>query len=119
MTGLVSDYSLVNFMPLTFKSKAMMLAVKDTIDKANGYCFTSVEEANAQRLMAFSSNDFNYAKIQEVQENFMGANSSTSETDEDDTQERDAPKVKKSKTTREKIGNDLDNIDVSAPGFQI
>jgi len=119
MTGLVSDYSLVNFMPLTVKSKAMMLAVKDTIDKANGYCFTSVEEANAQRLMAFSSNDFNYAKIQEVQENFMGANSSTSETDEDDTTERDAPKVKKSKTTPEKIGNDLDNIDVSAPGFQI
>ena len=119
MTGLVTDYSLVNFMPLTVKSKTMMLAVKDTIDKANGYCFTSVEEANAQRLMAFSSNDFNYAKIQEVQENFMGANSSSSDTDDDASTEKDAPSVKKCKTSREKIGNDLDNIDVTAPGFQI
>ena len=119
MTGLVSDYSLVNFLPLTVKSKEMMLSVKDTIDKANGYCFASIEEANAQRMMAFSSNDFSYAKIQEVQENFMGANTTSSDSEDGGTTEIDAPKIKKPKTAREKIGNDLDDIDIAAPGFQI
>ena len=120
MTGLVSDYSLVNFMPLTVKSKELMLAVGKTIDKANGYCFTSVEEANAQRIMAFSNTDFEYTKIQEVRENFMNVNISNSESNSDDDSESKVPKVKKSKKNRrEKIGNDLDEIDIQAPGFQV
>ena len=117
MTGLVSDYSLVNFMPLTVKSKEMMLAVSKAIDKANGYCFTSVEEANAQRTMAFSNNDFEYTKFQEVRESFMNINASTSESDVDDDSPSIAPRIKKSKQGREKIGNDLDKIDINAPNI--
>ena len=121
MTGLVSDYSLVNFLPLTVKSKTRMLAVRNAIDKANGYCFTSVEEANTQRMMAFSSNDFEYAKTQEVRENFMGINRSSSEVDsEEDGNEVQEKRVKRSKkTSSEKLGNDLDKVDITAPGFQI
>ena len=119
MTGLVSDYSLVNFMPLTVKSKEMMIAVSKAIDKANGYCFTSAEEANSQRMMAFSSNDFEYTKFQEVRESFMNINASTSESDVDDDSPSIAPRIKKSKQSREKIGNDLDKIDINAPGFQV
>ena len=118
MTGLVSDYSLVNFMPLTVKSKEMMIAVSKAIDKANGYCFTSAEEANSQRMMAFSSNDFEYTKFQEVRESFMNINASTSESD-DDNSPGNAPRIKKSKQSREKIGNDLDKVDINAPGFQV
>ena len=121
MTGLVSDYSLVNFLPLTINSKTRMLAVRNAIDKANGYCFTSVEEANTQRMMAFSSNDFEYAKTQEVRENFMGINGSSSEVDsEEDGNQVQEKRMKRSKKTRsEKLGNDLDKVDITAPGFQI
>ena len=120
MTGLVSDYSLVHFMPVTVKSKEMMLAVRAAIDKANGYCFTSVEEANSQRMMAFSSNDFEYVKNQEVRENFMNVNGSSSESNSDEEKDEKLPKVKKSKRSiDDKLGNDLDQIDIKAPGFQI
>ena len=121
MTGLVSDYSLVNFLPLTVKSKTRMLAVRNAIDKANGYCFTSVEEANTQRMMAFSSNDFEYAKTQEVREDFMGRNTSSSEVDsEEDGKEVQENRIKRlKKTSSERLGNDLDKVDISAPGFQI
>ena len=37
MTDLVTDYSLVNFIPVTVKSKERMLAVSQQVDKANGY----------------------------------------------------------------------------------
>ena len=97
----------------------MMIAVSKAIDKANGYCFTSAEEANSQRMMAFSSNDFEYTKFQEVRESFMNINASTSESDVDDDNPSNAPKIKKSKQTREKIGNDLDKVDINAPGFQV
>ena len=120
MTGLVSDYSLVNFLPLTVKSKEMMLAIKEAIDKANGYCFTSVEEANSQRVMAFSNSRYEYDKIHEVRENFMGVNSSGSQSNSDDEPDVNVPKIKKSKQCKhEKLGNDLDEVDIDAPGFQI
>ena len=118
MTGLVTDYSLVNFMPVTVKSKEMMLNVRAAIDKANGYCFTNVEEANAQRMMAFSNNDFEYAKIREVQENFMNASSSESNSDEDIEGKMSSTK-KPRNSGRDKLGNDLDKIDIEAPGFQV
>ena len=120
MTGLVSDYSLVNFMPVTVKSKERMLAVRAAIDKANGYCFTSVEEANVQRLMAFSNNDFEYAKIQEVRENFMNIDESSSScgSDENSTEGQEK-RAKRKRTKKERLGNDLDKIDINAPGFQV
>ena len=36
LTGLISDYSLVNFVPVTVKSKERLLAASQAIDKANG-----------------------------------------------------------------------------------
>merc|ERR1712223_1617877 len=53
-------------------------------------------------MMAFSSNDFNYAKIQEVQENFMVTNTSSSDSDDVETADENAPKLKRSKNSREK-----------------
>ena len=58
-------------------------------------------------------------RCKEVQENFMGANTTSSDSEDGGTTEIDAPKIKKPKTAREKIGNDLDDIDIAAPGFQI
>ena len=36
LTGLFSDYSLVNFVPITVKEKERLLAASKVIDKANG-----------------------------------------------------------------------------------
>ena len=36
LTGLIADYSLVNFLPVTVKSREMLLAVSQQVDKANG-----------------------------------------------------------------------------------
>ena len=36
LTGLISDYSLVNFVPITVKEKERLLAASKVIDKANG-----------------------------------------------------------------------------------
>ena len=42
LTGLITDYSLVNFLPVTVKSREMLLAVSQQVDKANGYVVTCV-----------------------------------------------------------------------------
>ena len=72
-------------------------------------CFFSVEESRLQAQMAFSNNDFEYAKTQEVRESFMSRRSSDNEEEEFD---RPPPQ------TKQKIGNDLDKVDIQ-PGFQI
>ena len=36
LTGLISDYSLVNFVPITVKKKERLLAASQVIDKASG-----------------------------------------------------------------------------------
>ena len=70
--------------------------------------FFSVEESRLQAQMAFSNNDFEYAKTQEVRESFMSRRSSDGE------EELDRPPPQ----TKQKIGNDLDKVDIQ-PGFQI
>jgi len=97
ITGLVEDYGLVNFIPLSVDSKEMMLNVKNAVDKANGYCFGSTtEERNIQSLMstAFGASNFEYSKTQAVRETFM------------ESEEKD------------EITNDLDKIDID-PEFQV
>ena len=52
----------------------MMLSVKNSVDKANGYCFgVTAEERNIQSMMssAFGETDFQYSKTQQVREKFM------------------------------------------------
>jgi len=95
LTGLVSDYSLVNFHPVTIKSKERMLAASQVIDKANGYIFGSGEERNLRNLMgsALGGADFEWAKTGDVRTEYMGE--------------------------REKLGNDLDKVDLNDPQFQV
>jgi len=94
LTGLVSDYSLVNFLPVTVKSKERMLIASQTIDKANGYVFGSGEERNMRAMMgsALGGADFEWAKTGDLQAEYMD----TSET----------------------LGNDLDKVDID-PQFQV
>merc|ERR1719346_514652 len=54
LTGLISDYSLVNFVPITVKSKERLLAASNVIDKANGYVFGSGEERSMRNLMGLA-----------------------------------------------------------------
>lgn len=89
ITGLVQDYGLVNFIPLSVDSKEMMLGVKNAVDKANGYCFGSTaEERNIQSLMssAFGGSDFEYAKTHEIREKFMQEDEGNVELDKIDFQ---------------------------------
>merc|ERR1719153_1782224 len=92
LTGLITDYSLVNFIPLTVKSKDRMLAVSQHIDKANGYVFGCAEERTTRSMMGsvFGGADFEWSKTGDVREEYMDAN-----IDDDDTA---------------KLGNDLDKV---------
>jgi len=94
MTGLVSDYSLVNFLPVTVKSKERMLVASQTIDKANGYVFGSGEERNMRAMMgsALGGADFEWAKTGDLRAEYMDTN--------------------------ETLGNDLDKVDID-PQFQV
>jgi len=93
LTGLVADYSLVNFLPVTVKSKERMVAASQAIDKANGYVFGVGEERSLRALLgtALGGADFEWAKTAEARE-YM---------EEGET-----------------LGNDLDNLDID-PQFQV
>ncbi|XP_023331962.1 GPN-loop GTPase 2 [Eurytemora carolleeae] len=93
MVGLISDYSLVNYVPVTVKSKERMLAASNLVDKANGYVFGTGEERNLKNLMgsALGGADFEWAKTGDIRTEYM----------ED-----------------ENMGNDLDKVDID-PQFQV
>jgi len=96
LTGLITDYSLVNFVPVTVKSKERMLSVSQLVDKANGYVFGSGEERNIRNMAgaAFGGADFEDAKVGDIREKYMD-------------------------TESELLGNDLDKLDVAHPQFQV
>jgi len=96
LTGLISDYSLVNFHPVTVKSKERMLAVSQVIDKANGYVFGSGEERSMQNLMgsALGGADFEWAKTGDLRTEYMGGGEG-------------------------EVGKDLDKFDLQDPQFQV
>jgi len=97
LTGLINDYSLVNFLPITVKSKERMVAASQVIDKANGYVFGSGEERNIRALMgsALGGADFQWAKTGDLRTEYM-----------EDEEEQ------------ELLGNDLDKVD-RGPEFQV
>lgn len=101
LTGLVSDYSLVNFIPCTVQSKEKMLAVSQAVDRANGYVFGSGEERSMRNLMgtALGGVDFQWAKTGDIRTQYM---------DQDGAEEQDF-----------KLGNDLDKVDLKDPQFQV
>jgi len=96
LTGLINDYSLVNFIPITVKSKERMVAASQVIDKANGYVFGSGEERNMRNMMgsALGGADFQWAKTGSLRTEYM----------EDEEEEL--------------LGNDLDKVD-RGPEFQV
>lgn len=96
LTGLINDYSLVNFLPVTVKSKERMIAASQVIDKANGYVFGSGEERSLRAMMgsALGGADFEWAKTGGLQAEYMDQGE------------------------REPLGNDLDNVDID-PQFQV
>jgi len=104
LTGLINDYSLVNFLPITVKSKERMLAASQVVDKANGYVFGSGEERNMRNLMgsALGGSDFEWAKTGDLRTEYMG-----------DVREQEMGDHEK-----ELIGNDLDLVDID-PQFQV
>lgn len=52
LVSLVEDYSLVTFIPLDVSNQALLLQVKNAIDKANGYIFGGNEPQDVQTLLA-------------------------------------------------------------------
>lgn len=52
LVSLVEDYSLVSFIPLDVSNQAMMLQVKNAVDKASGYIFGGNEPKDVQTLLA-------------------------------------------------------------------
>lgn len=112
MSELVTNYSLVNFVACSVNSKEAMLALRNAVDKANGYCFSSVEESRLQAQMAFATNDFEYAKTKQVREEFMMM------AGEEDDEDENASDEKPTRPPKQKLGNDLDLVDIQ-PGFQV
>jgi len=98
LTGLITDYSLVNFMPMTIKSKERMLAVSQQIDKANGYVFGVGEERNVRNMMgsALGGADFEWAKTGDLRTEYTEEKGGKSEG---------------------YFNNDLDKVDIG-PEFQ-
>ncbi|CAK9826296.1 GPN-loop GTPase 2 [Anthophora retusa] len=50
--SLIKDYSLVSFIPLDISNQALLLQVKNAVDKANGYIFGGNEPQDVQTLLA-------------------------------------------------------------------
>ncbi|XP_011868632.1 PREDICTED: GPN-loop GTPase 2 isoform X1 [Vollenhovia emeryi] len=52
LVSIIEDYSLVSFIPLDVTNKALLLRVKNAVDKANGYIFGGNEPRDIQTLLA-------------------------------------------------------------------
>lgn len=52
LVSLIEDYSLVSFIPLDVSNQALLLQVKNAVDKANGYIFGGNEPQDVQTLLA-------------------------------------------------------------------
>ncbi|XP_077261348.1 GPN-loop GTPase 2 isoform X2 [Temnothorax americanus] len=52
LVSIIENYSLVSFIPLDVNNKAMLLQVKNAVDKANGYVFGGNEPRDVQTLLA-------------------------------------------------------------------
>lgn len=50
--SLIEDYSLVSFIPLDISNQALLLQVKNAVDKASGYIFGGNEPQDVQTLLA-------------------------------------------------------------------
>ncbi|XP_005105223.1 GPN-loop GTPase 2 [Aplysia californica] len=72
LVGIVEDYSLVSFLPLSVENKESMLRLLKAIDKCNGYGFGPLEDRSIESLMSCAVGaEFEYEKIKDVREKFM------------------------------------------------
>ncbi|XP_052796690.1 GPN-loop GTPase 2-like isoform X2 [Mya arenaria] len=79
IVDIVQDYSLVSFVPLFVEDKEIMLRVMKAVDKANGYVFGDLEERNLQEMLSCAAGaEFEYEKIQNIQEHFVDDSAGTS-----------------------------------------
>ncbi|BFY97412.1 hypothetical protein BsWGS_00452 [Bradybaena similaris] len=74
LVGIVEDYSLVSFLPLSVEDKESMLRVLKAVDKCNGYVFGSLEDRSLESLMSCAVGaEFEYDKIRDIKERYMEA----------------------------------------------
>ncbi|RUS80609.1 hypothetical protein EGW08_011619 [Elysia chlorotica] len=72
LVGIVEDYSLVSFCPLSVEDKDSMVRVMKAVDKNNGYVFGSVGDQSLEALMSCAVGaEFEYDKIKTVREKYM------------------------------------------------
>ncbi|XP_059161675.1 GPN-loop GTPase 2-like isoform X1 [Physella acuta] len=72
LVGIVEDYSLVTFVPLSVEDKESILRVLKVVDKSNGYVFGSLEDRSLESLMSCAVGaEFEYDKIKDVKEKYM------------------------------------------------
>ena len=73
LTGLISDYSLVNFVPITVKNKERLLTASQVIDKANNYFSGSGKERSMKNLVgsALACADFEWSKTGDLRTEYM------------------------------------------------
>ncbi|KAL8562625.1 GPN-loop GTPase 2 [Nucella lapillus] len=84
LVGIVEDYSLVNFTAVSVQNKELMLRVKNAADKANGYVFGKEEERTMESLMSCAMGaEFEYQKIQDIQEKYVDTDTAVTMDDED------------------------------------
>lgn len=77
----ITDYSLVSFLPLSVESRSTLLAVMKAVDKANGYIYGSGEERNIQWLLSCAVGaEWEHDRIGAARDDFIG---NSKESDEE------------------------------------
>lgn len=97
--------------------------MKNAIDKANGFCFGSREERTLRAMMssALGGAEFEYGKTLDIRENIMEAGDVVERAGEREgamMEEDEDPEALRRRDNRERLGNDLDQLDIG-PGFQV
>ncbi|XP_066963098.1 GPN-loop GTPase 2 isoform X1 [Macrobrachium rosenbergii] len=79
----VTDYSLVSFIPMSVESHSTILDVIKAIDRANGYVYGSGEEGNIQRLLSCAVGaQWEHDRIGVARDEFMGSDEELSSEEE-------------------------------------
>ncbi|KAF2366660.1 GPN-loop GTPase [Trinorchestia longiramus] len=85
---LVTDYSLLSFIPVSVLDKRSLLNVMKAVDKANGYIYGNKEERNIQRLLSCAVGATSeHERLGEVRDKYQGGGHSDA-SEEDDEEER-------------------------------
>ncbi|KAK7068543.1 GPN-loop GTPase 2 [Halocaridina rubra] len=73
IADVVSDYSLVSFIPISIESHSTLLNVMKAVDRANGYVYGSGEQSNIQKLLSCAVGaEWEHERIGAARDEFMG-----------------------------------------------